>query len=111
MRLSAAAAQVWGKAVSLPGRALAPVISRLKTAGMAEADAAALADFHAGVVALLTGGRKQDEVDGRLAQALPGLKRLANLGGGGGGGGGESAGGEADPAAAAAAAGGGECIA
>lgn len=93
---SIATPQVWGKAVSLPGRALAPVIERLKPAGMAEVDAAALAAFHSNVVASLTGGGDKAEVDSRLAEALPALKRLAGLGGGGGG-----TGSEARPTAAA----------
>lgn len=80
--------QVWGKAVSLPGRALARVIEKLKAAGMAEADHAALTDFHAKVVASLTGGGggsdgNAQQVGEQLAAALPGLKRLAGGGGGG----------------------------
>jgi len=78
--------QVWGKAVSLPGRALAPVIEKLRAAGMAAADHAALADFHAKVVASLTGGGgggNSQQVGEQLAAALPGLKRLAGGGGGG----------------------------
>lgn len=78
---------MWGKAVSVPGRALAPVIARLAAAGMPEADHAALAGFHAKVVASLTGGGGggdgAEQVDGQLEAALPGLKRLAGIGGGG----------------------------
>ena len=75
--------QVWGKAVSLPGRALAPVIERLKLAGMAEPYAAVLAEFHADVVASLTGGGDQAELGRKLEAALPRLKRAAGLGGNG----------------------------
>lgn len=75
--------QVWGRAVSLPGRALAPVIERLKTAGMAEPDAAVLAEFHADVVASLTGSGDQAELGRKLEAALPRLKRAAGLGGNG----------------------------
>ena len=72
--------QVWGKAVSLSGRALAPVIERLKSAGMAEADAAVLAEFHGDVVASLTGGGGQAELDRKLEAGLPRLRRVAGLG-------------------------------
>lgn len=75
--------QVWGRAVSLPGRALAPVIERLKKAGMAKADAAVLADFHTDVVASLTGSGDQAQLAGKLEAALPRLKQAARLGGSG----------------------------
>jgi hypothetical protein len=76
--------QVWARAVSLPGRALAPVIERLKSAGVAEPDAAVLAEFHGDVVVSLTGGGgDQAELDRQLESALPRLKRAAGLGGSG----------------------------
>lgn len=95
------AAKVWGRAVSLPGRALSPVIERLKGAGMVEADAAALADFQSKVVASLSGGGDAEEVGQQLAVALPGLKHLAGIGvsGGTGGSGSRLSGGDAAVAA------------
>lgn len=69
--------------MSLPGRALAPVIERLKTAGVAEADAAVLAEFHGDVVASLTGSGDQAALGRKLEAGLPRLKRAAGLSGSG----------------------------
>ena len=46
--------QIFGRAVSVPGRALAGVLALLRSSGLAPESHRMLLDYHAGVVALLT---------------------------------------------------------
>ena len=77
---AAAFAQAAGKAVSVPGRALGALVAALKGV-LPDEGAAAFADYHATVVALLraraAGGDGLAALEAKLADALPRLKAAA----------------------------------